>query len=104
MYGAKEPGAKFANRIKVEQYPVVNEMINAMMPVVMKHVTASKVMKFKLFQVSFHTTLSGQAVVTLIYHKKLSTMESEWREKAALLRCVSTPEHPTCAQPTRIRL
>jgi hypothetical protein len=29
----------------------------------------SELLGAKLFQVNFHTTLSGQAMVTLIYHK-----------------------------------
>lgn len=93
MYGAKEPGQKYPKRIKIEQYPVANTMINHMMPVVMKHVSESKVLRFKLFQVNFHTTLSGQAVVTMLYHKKLEPMETLWREKAAPLRFVATLQH-----------
>ena len=90
VYGAKEPGTKHPKRIDIEQYPIANSLINSMMPVVMKHVGMSTVMKYKLFQVNFHTTLSGQAVVTMIYHKKLREKEAEWKAKAALLRHAPT--------------
>eukprot|EP00892_Ulva_mutabilis_P004778 jgi/Ulvmu1/2672/UM014_0128.1 len=86
IYGAKEPGEKHPKRIDIEQYPIANTLINQMMPVVMKHVGTARVLKYKLFQVNFHTTLSGQAVVTMIYHKKLHEKEEEWKAKAALLR------------------
>lgn len=88
VYGPKEPGAKHPTRIDVEKYPIANKLINHMMPVVMKHVGTSSVLKYKLFQVNFHTTMSGQAVVTMIYHKKLQDSEDDWKAKAALLRHV----------------
>ena len=34
-------------------------------------------------QVNFHTTLSGDAMVTLLYHKKL---DASWRDAAQKLR------------------
>ncbi len=35
-------------------------------------------------QVNFHTTLSGDAMVTLLYHRKL---DAEWTAAAQRLRC-----------------
>lgn len=102
VYGEKEPDAKYPKRIKIQQYPIANALINHMMPVVMKHVSPCHVMRFKLFQVNFHTTLSGQAVVTMIYHKKLAKMESEWKEKAALLRCMPICCHKHSDSPLRL--
>jgi hypothetical protein len=42
-------------------------------------------------QVNFHCSISGQAMVTMIYRKKLEPEEQAWRTAAALLRCVSRP-------------
>ena len=38
-------------------------------------------------QANFHTTLSGEAMITLIYHKKLG---DDWREAAEKLRTILT--------------
>lgn len=40
-------------------------------------------LRHKLFQIDYLTTLSNQAVVSLLYHKKL---DEEWREAATALR------------------
>lgn len=54
------------------------------MPRVLQGVKDSHILKHKLFQANFHTTLSGESVVTLIYHKKLE--EEEWTTAAKALR------------------
>ena len=54
-----------------------------MMPRVMAAVQASPILRKKLFQANFHTTLAGNSMVTLIYHRKL---EDEWTEAAKTLR------------------
>jgi tRNA (uracil-5-)-methyltransferase len=47
-------------------------------------------------QVNFHTTLSGQAMVTMIYHKKLGP---DWQEAARKLRPV-LGSCPSSSQPS----
>jgi tRNA (uracil-5-)-methyltransferase len=81
------PGQKRPRRTNILQYPIASKVINEMMPVVMDAVMQSDLLRRKLFQVNFHTTLSGQALVTMIYHKNLTNLESEWRRDAASLRC-----------------
>lgn len=41
------------------------------------------ILRHKLFQIDYLTTLSNQAVVSLLYHKKL---DDEWRQQAEALR------------------
>jgi tRNA (uracil-5-)-methyltransferase len=53
------------------------------MPRVMEAVHGNIVLRKKLFQANFHTTLAGNAMVTLIYHRKL---DDEWTEAAKQLR------------------
>ena len=60
----------------------------------MDFVTPKSILKQKLYQVNFHTTLSGEAMVTLIYHKRLC---SDWKAAALELRsalssCPSCPK------------
>ena len=44
------------------------------------------------FQVNFHTTLNGEAVVTLLYHKAL---DDAWTEAARALRPVLAAAAPS---------
>ena len=44
----------------------------------------------QLFQVNFLTTLSGEALVTMIYHKKL---DDAWTEQARALKERSVRHH-----------
>lgn len=55
------------------------------MTAVMDFVRPRAIMKHKLYQVNFHTTLSGEGMVTLIYHKKL---DDEWQKAAKELRTI----------------
>lgn len=57
--------------------------MNELMPAIMKAVHEKPILKEKLYQVNFHTTLSGEAMVTLIYHKKLG---DNWKAAAEDLR------------------
>ena len=58
----------------------------------MEHVIPRDVLKQKLYQVNFHTTLSGEAMVTMIYHKQLN---EEWKAAALDLRSVLS-SCPSC--------
>ena len=44
-----------------------------------RQVRNNPVLRHKLFQIDYLTTLSNQAVVSLLYHKKL---DDEWRQEA----------------------
>ena len=82
----KQPGKDKPQRVKIQQYPVASKIINSMMPIVMQQVCANEVLRRKLFQVNYHTTLSGHALVTIIYHKKLMDCEAEFTKAALQLR------------------
>lgn len=62
---------------------MASDLVNALMKGVMEEVLPSTTLRKKLFQVNFHTTLSGQAMITMIYHKKL---DDDWRKEAQKLR------------------
>jgi tRNA (uracil-5-)-methyltransferase len=82
----KQPDESKPQRVKIQQYPVASKLINSMMPVVLQHVCAHEVLRRKLFQVNYHTTLSGHAMVTMIYHKKLLECQEDWKKMALQLR------------------
>jgi tRNA (uracil-5-)-methyltransferase len=74
-----DPEAPNRQRIvRLDEYPVASRRINALMPPLRNALLESPVLRHRLFQVEFLTTLSGEALVTLIYHRPLDeTWESE---------------------------
>jgi tRNA (uracil-5-)-methyltransferase len=76
-------------RVRVDEFPAASAGINALMPVLMEKLRDGGVLRQKVFQVDFLSTLSGEMLVSLLYHRQL---DEEWemavRElKAELLEC-----------------
>ncbi|WP_277811718.1 tRNA (uridine(54)-C5)-methyltransferase TrmA [Chromohalobacter canadensis] len=69
--------------IRLDEYPVAGERINALMPALRDALLASDTLRRKLFQVEFLTTLNGEALVTLIYHRQL---DEAWEQEARELQ------------------
>lgn len=74
-------------KIRVAQFPPASELINRLMPLLMQLLKSTPVLRYKLFQVDFLSSLNGQVVVSLLYHKQL---DDNWlteikRIKAILL-------------------
>lgn len=67
----------------IETFTVGSALINRLMPQVLEAVNASEVLRKRLFSAEFLTTLSNDALVTLIYHKKL---DDEWEAEARALQ------------------
>jgi len=65
--------------ILIEQFPVASERINALMPLLKAAWQADEALGHKLFQVEFLTTLAGDALITLCYHRPLG---AEWEAAA----------------------
>jgi tRNA (uracil-5-)-methyltransferase len=57
--------------------------MNQLMPRVLQEINEDDLLRRKLYQVDFLTTQSGEAIVTLIYHKPL---DEAWIAKAKLLK------------------
>ncbi|GAB4817016.1 hypothetical protein N2152v2_004062 [Parachlorella kessleri] len=83
-------------QVRVDQFPVASELVNQLMEVVMREARASPTLRTKLFQVTFHTTLSGEGMVTLIYHRKL---DAKWQEEARRLQAVLATAPAAAAAP-----
>lgn len=62
--------------ILLQQLPIASELINQLMPRLLSAVNANPTLSHRLFQAEFLTTLSGQAVITLCYHRPL---DEEWQ-------------------------
>ena len=59
--------------VMVEHFPMVAESICALMPRLAARLRGSQTLRGGLFQVNFLATLSGQLMVTLVYHRQLGT-------------------------------
>lgn len=68
--------------VRVDQFPVASERINELMPLLLEAVREDEVLSRKLFQVDFLTTLAGEALITLIYHRPLG---DDWEVAARAL-------------------
>ncbi len=70
FYAMFEPGDN-RTPILLSGLPIAAERINALMPALRDRWEASAPLKRKLFQVNFLTTLAGEAMITLCYHRPL---------------------------------
>lgn len=81
-YAMYEPG-EGRKHYRVDQFPIAGRLINELMPKLLDAIRDKEILRFKLFQVDFLTTLSGQALISLLYHKPL---DETWLEQAHWLR------------------
>ena len=70
--------------ILLEDFPIGGQQINALMPRLKCAWQASRLLSHKLFQVEFLTTLSGDALITLCYHRRLDEVWQAEAEKLAV--------------------
>ncbi|OAT28473.1 tRNA (uracil54-C5-)-methyltransferase [Buttiauxella brennerae ATCC 51605] len=70
-------------RIRVNTFPAASSLINALMPAMLDGVRDIPALRHKLFQIDYLTTMSNQAVVSMLYHRKLG---EEWQLHAEALR------------------
>ena len=82
FYAMFEPGNR-SQVYQVTDFPVASLLINDLMTQVMDAVHQDDQLKQRLFGVEFLTTLSGDALITLIYHKKL---DDSWSQSASQLQ------------------
>lgn len=68
--------------IRIDEFSVASKAINASMPRVIEALLASEMLRIRCFQVEFLNTLSGEMLITLVYHKKL---DDEWLAAATAL-------------------
>lgn len=61
--------------IRVDDFPIADQKIRQSMPRLLEAVLSQTILKERLFQVEFLTTLAGDCLISLIYHKPLT---DEW--------------------------
>ncbi len=80
---AEESKKKQKTVVRLDDYPVASRQINALMPRLLDAIRDNDLLRHRLFQVEFLTTLSGEALVTLIYHRPL---DEAWEAEARRLQ------------------
>ncbi|MEH6492138.1 tRNA (uridine(54)-C5)-methyltransferase TrmA [Halopseudomonas sp.] len=80
-YAMFEQGDK-RKAVLIDQLPIASQRINDLMKPLLDACKADPLLGRKLFQVEFLTTLSGEALVTLCYHRPL---DDDWDAPAAAL-------------------
>lgn len=74
---------EYKKRYEVTEFPIGSELINHLMPRLLDAFHNCEILRNRLYQVDFLTTLSGEALVTLVYHKNLN---DDWQAAADSLR------------------
>ncbi|MDW6002616.1 tRNA (uridine(54)-C5)-methyltransferase TrmA [Vibrio mangrovi] len=70
-------------KYRVDQFPAASQLINQLMPALIEHIRDNDILRHKLFQVDFLSTLSGEILVSLLYHRQIG---QEWEQAAQILR------------------
>jgi tRNA (uracil-5-)-methyltransferase len=78
MFRKEEPKVP----VIVEEFPIAEERIQLAMKLLRGELNASAVLRRKLFQVEFMASLSGELLLTLVYHRQL---DQAWEQEALLL-------------------
>lgn len=78
MFAPEEP----KRPVVIDAFPVADEAICEVMPRLRERLQASEILKQRLFQVNFLATLSGELLITLIYHRALDEI---WEAEARVL-------------------
>lgn len=68
--------------VAIHDFPIADNRIQQLMPVLREKLQSQDILRRKLFQVEFLVTLAGDALVSLIYHRKL---EWDWESAASAL-------------------
>ncbi|OUR60770.1 tRNA (uridine(54)-C5)-methyltransferase TrmA [Colwellia sp. 39_35_sub15_T18] len=70
-------------KFRVDDFPVASKLINRAMKALLVAIKDKPTLRYKLFQVDFLSTLSGELLISLLYHKPL---EPSWEDAALLLK------------------
>tara|TARA_R110002072_G_scaffold83910_3_gene190179 strand:- start:8091 stop:9173 length:1083 start_codon:yes stop_codon:yes gene_type:complete len=69
--------------IEITDFPIASEAIVKLMPILLAEINQNNELKRRLFQLEYLSTLSGEVLVTLIYHRKIG---DEWIAQAKALK------------------
>lgn len=84
-YAMFQAGSKASSNtlIKINDFPTAHASIRQLMPILLANIAGSPILKNRLYQCEFLATLSGEMLVTLIYHRPL---DDTWQQAACSLQ------------------
>ncbi|MEC4729061.1 tRNA (uridine(54)-C5)-methyltransferase TrmA [Shewanella sp. D64] len=71
------------SKVRCDQFLPASQLINDMMPALIAELKHNTVLRHRLFQIDFLSTLSGEILVSLLYHKQLDEL---WQTEAKILK------------------
>jgi tRNA (uracil-5-)-methyltransferase len=74
---------KDKSRIRIDQWLPGSQTIYQLMPMLIEKLKQSPVLRRKLFQIDYLSTLSGEVLVSLLYHRQL---EEQWSDEIRQLK------------------
>ncbi|WP_087020484.1 tRNA (uridine(54)-C5)-methyltransferase TrmA [Thaumasiovibrio subtropicus] len=74
---------KTKQKYRVDAFPQASRLINDLMPLLIDAIKHIPALRHKLFQVDFLSTLSGEVLISLLYHRQL---DGEWEKEAKALK------------------
>lgn len=77
-------------KVRIDYFPVACRTIADFMPVLLKNIQFNHELRYKLYQVDYLATLSGELLVSLIYKRPLT---NSWLEQAKALTEVLAPQY-----------
>ena len=66
---------KTKKRVRIDSFPIAVKLINSAMQTILPLIQYNDILRHQLFQIDYLSTLSGQLLITLLYHKKL---DAQW--------------------------
>ena len=70
-------------KFRVDHFPVASKLINEFMSALLLDIKDKEILRQRLFQVDFLSTLNGEVLISLLYHKQL---DEAWIEQAKQLK------------------
>lgn len=71
------------SKVRCDQFLPASQLINDMMPALIAELKQNTMLRHRLFQIDFLSTLSGEILVSLLYHKQL---DEQWQTEAKTLK------------------
>ena len=81
MFERSEDGTQ-KTVVRIDHFPIADQSINQLMPVLLEELKSNPILEKRLFEAHFLTTLNGEMLVSLIYHRQL---DEEWQSAAKKL-------------------
>ncbi|MHA2939827.1 tRNA (uridine(54)-C5)-methyltransferase TrmA [Vibrio sp. RC27] len=70
-------------KYRVDQFPAASTLINQAMTELIEQIKDNPLLRHKLFQVDFLSTLSGEMLISMLYHRQI---DETWAEEAKKLK------------------